>query len=390
MIDSTLNREYIRQELPGIAEHTYMNTASFGPLLRCVPPAMNSWMQKECFEGRLGMSTYEAMGNLYAEARSATARLLHANVDEIALTGNTGEGLNIVCRGLDWQAGDEVIITDHEHISLLVLLYFIRDRYGVIIRVAELGPGLERPAEEAIAGLITPRTRLIVLSHISFMTGAVPHIRAVTDLAHEHGVLVLVDGAQSAGVIPVDVKALGADFYAFPMQKWLCGPDGTGALYVRCEVLEQIHMTYVGGWFSLTYKGLREWTFQDSARRFELGGRQTAGVAGQIASLRWLEETATYPWIFERISFLNRYVYEAIKDIAGIRVLTPAPGASGLLTFTLEGNPVGPLVPWLQQEQDIYVRAIFEHNALRVSTGFYNTEQEIDHLAQALHLWQTR
>jgi L-cysteine/cystine lyase len=388
MIDSTISKDCIRQDLPGIADHTYMNAASFGPLLRCVPPAMNSWMQKECFEGRLGMSTYEAMGNLYAEARSATVRLLHADVDEIALTGNTGEGLNIVCRGLDWQAGDEVIITDHEHISLLVLLYFIRDRYGVIIRVAELGPGLERAAEEAIADLITPRTRLIVLSHISFMTGAVPHIRAVTDLAHEHGVLVLVDGAQSAGVIPVDVKALGADFYAFPMQKWLCGPDGTGALYIRREALEQIHMTYIGGWFSLTYKGLQEWTFQDSARRFELGGRQTAGVAGQIASLRWLEETATYPWIFERISFLNRYAYEAIKDIAGIRVLTPVPGASGLLTFTLEGKPVGPLVPWLQQEHDIYVRAIFEHNALRVSTGFYNTEQEIDHLAQALRLWQ--
>jgi len=388
MLDSIIDVASIRQELPSVTAHIYMNTASFGPLLRCVPQAMDAWLQKECFEGRLGMSTYESMGKLYAEARSYIARLLNADIDEIALTGNTGEGLNIICQGLKWQPGDEVIITDHEHISLVVLLHYIRDRYGITIRVAELGPGLEQPAEEAIARLITPCTRLIVLSHVSFMTGAIPNVRAVAELAHQSDILVLVDGAQSAGVIPIDVKALGIDFYAFPMQKWLCGPDGTGALYVRREVLEQVQLTYVGGWFSLTYQGLREWTFHNSAQRFELGGRQTAAVAGQIASLRWLEETATYQWVFERISFLNRYVYDVIKDIAGIKVLTPYPGASGLITFTLDGHSVGPIVPWLQREQDIYVRAIFEHNALRVSAGFYNTEEEIDRLAQALRKWQ--
>src|SRR5215472_2504443 len=121
MLDSTPNIVDVRRELPGIATHTYLNTASFGPLLRCVPPAMNAWLQKECFEGRLGMSTYEAMGKLYAEARGYIARLLNADIDEIALSGNTGEGLNIICQGLKWQPGDEVIITDHEHISLIVL-----------------------------------------------------------------------------------------------------------------------------------------------------------------------------------------------------------------------------------------------------------------------------
>jgi L-cysteine/cystine lyase len=349
---------------------------------------MHAWLENECFEGRLGMSTYEAMGKLYHEARSGIARLLNAGVDEIALTGNTGEGLNIICLGINWQPGDEILLTDHEHISLLVLLQHIRDRYGVVLRVAELGPGLEQPAEEAFAGMITSRTRLIILSHISFMTGAVPNVQAVADLARQHGILTLIDGAQSAGVIPIDVRTLGVDFYALPMQKWLCGPDGTGALYVRREALEQINMTYVGGWFSLTYKGLREWTFQNSAQRFELGGRQTAGVAGQVASLRWLEEIATYSWIFERIAALNTYAYEAIKAVPGVKVLTPQPGASGLLTFTVGDTNVAPLLPWLQQEQDIYLRAIFEHNAVRVSTSFFNTEKEIDHLASALRLWQ--
>lgn len=390
MIEASIDVASIRQELPGVTNHIYLNAASFGPLLRCVPPAMDAWLQKECCEGRLGMATYETIGELLAEARSYIARFLNAEADEIALTGNTGEGLNIICQGLTWLPGDEVIITDHEHISLLILLQCIRDRYGVIIRVAHLGLGADLSAEEAIAKLITPRTRLIVLSHVSFMTGVVLNVQAVAELAHRSDIPVLVDGAQSAGVIPIDVKELGVNSYAFPMQKWLCGPDGTGALYVRREILEKIQPTYVGGWFSLSYKGMGEWDFHDSARRFEQGGRHTAAVAGQIASLHWLETTPTYQWIFERISSLNRYAYEVMKDIAGIKVLTPHPGTSGLLTFTIDDCSVGPIASWLQNEQHIHIRGIPEYNTLRISTGFYNTEEEIDCVAQALRGWKLR
>lgn len=388
MLESTLDIATIRQELPSVTSHIYMNAASFGPILRCVPRAMDTWLQKECYEGRPGMATFETIGVLYAEARSYLARLLNAETDEIALTGNTGEGMNIVCQGLKWLPGDEVIITDHEHVSVIILLHYLRDRYGITIRVAELGPGALLPAEEAMARLITPRTRLIVLSHVSFMTGAVLDVRAVAELAHRFDIPVLVDGAQAAGVIPIDVKELDIDFYALPMQKWLCGPDGTGALYVRRKLLEHLQLSYVGGWFSLLRKESGEWGFQNTARRFELGGRHTAAVAGQVASLRWFEETATYRWIFERISYLNNYAYEVIKNVAGISVLTPQPGASGLLTFTLDASDLGSIESWLQHKHNIYVRAIFEHNALRISTGFYNTEEEIDYLAQALCEWK--
>lgn len=384
MIDSATDVAAIRQELPSLMGHIYLNAASFGPLLRCVPEAMDAWLQKESRAGRLGMATYETIGELFAEARSMVAAFLNADADEIALMGNTGEGLNVICQGLTWRPGDEVIMTDHEHISLLIVLNYIRDRYGVVIRVAHVGPEAARPAEDAIAELITPRTRLIVLSHVSFLTGAVLHVRAVAELAHRSDILVLVDGAQSAGVLPIDVKALGVDAYAFPMQKWLCGPDGTGALYVRHEALEQIRPTYVGGWFSLAYNGKGGWDLHSSARRYEQGGRHTAAVAGQIASLRWLETVPTYAWIFERTGALNRYAYEAIHALAGVRILTPQPGASGLLAFALEGCPVGPLASWLQTEQQIHIRAMAEHNILRISTGFYTTEDELDCLAQAL------
>ena len=388
MFKSTVDLASVRQELPSVMSHIYMNAASFGPLLRSVPQAMNLWLQKEYLEGRPGMATFESMGKLYTEARSYLARLLNADTDEIALTGNTGEGMNIVCQGLKWSPEDEIIITDHEHISVIIMLHYLRDRYGITIRVAALGPGARRSAAEAIAELITPHTRLIVLSHVSFMTGVVLDVQAVAEQAHRFGIPVLVDGAQSAGVIPIDVKKLNVDFYALPMQKWLCGPDGTGALYVKREYFEHLQLSYVGGWFSLLYKGSGQWDFQNSAQRFELGGRHTAAVAGQLASLRWLEETATYCWIFERISTLNDYAHAAIKGIAGIKFLTSQPGASGLLTLTLDGCNAQAIESWLLHEHNIHVRAIVEYNALRISTGFYNTEEEIDRLTQALYTRQ--
>lgn len=387
MLNTTIDVASVRRELPVVTKHIHMNTASFGPLLNCVPPAIEAWLQKECQE-RVGMEAYLSMGKLYTEARSLLASFFNASSDEVALTGNTGEGLNIVCRGLDWQAGDEVIITEHEHVSVHVLLSYLRDRYGIVIRIAEVGPDLYRPVEDAIAELITPRTRLVLLSHVSCMTGVVLNVRAVADVAHRFDIPVLVDGAQSAGVVPIDVKELQADFYAIPMQKWLCGPDGAGALYIRREARELLNMTYIGGWFTLTYKALRAWDFQEAAQRFELGGRHTAGVAGQMAALRWLEDVATFPWVYERISFLNRYLCDAVKSIAGVTVLTRDPGASGLLAFRLPDQNAGPIVPWLQREHDIHIRAVFEYNALRVSTGFFNTEEEIERLVRALRAWK--
>ena len=272
-----------------------------------------------------------------ATPASRVASLLNADVDEIALTDNTGEGLNIISFGINWHEGDEVITTQHEHISLLAPLYQLRDRYGIVIRVADIGPTAELPVLKAIADLVTPRTRLISISHVTWTTGAVLNISEVAYMGREWGIPVLIDGAQSAGAIPIDVKALGVDFYAIPMQKWLCGPDGTGALYVRKEMLHLLSPTYVGYW-SIKHEEGFEWELLDSAQRFEVGGRQTAAIAGQAAVLNWLEKTVGHKWLFERIISLSGYAYKALREVPGLTILTPRPGESGLVTFTLEGQ----------------------------------------------------
>jgi len=369
--------------MPVTLKHIYLNNGTFGPLPNCVIQAMQERIQAEWRNGRLGALAFQSMGDIYAGARKSVANLLHADVAEIALTDNTGEGMNIISYGLNWQEGDEVITTNHEHISALAPLYQMRDRFGTVTRFADLGPRADRSILEAVSEQITERTRLISISHVTWTTGARLDVRSVARLGRERGIPVLIDGAQSAGAIPIDVKALEVDFYAIPMQKWLCGPDGTGALYVRNESLHYVVPTYVGYWSVKHEEGL-EWELNDNAQRFELGGRQTAALAGQSAVLNWLEQFVGYPWLFERIKSLNTYAYHALQHVPGLTMLTHEPGGSGILSFTLSKRDDAEVVKQLQEKYNIYIRNIPNMNALRVSTGFYNTEEEIDILVRAL------
>jgi len=384
--DST-HIDRIRRELPATTSHMYLNTGTFGPLPTCAVQAMQQRLQRDLQEGRLGMASFEEMSSIYEAARQGVARLLNAYEDEIALTDNTGEGLNIICYGLDWRPGDEIITTNHEHFSLLAPLYQIRARYGAVIRIADIGPNAERPVLKAVADLVTPRTRLIALSHVAWTTGARLNISEVGYMGREHGIPVLIDGAQSAGAIPIDIHALNVDFYAIPGQKWLCGPDGTGALYARRESLNYVTSTYVGYW-SAEDAHATEWKLQENARRFEVGGRQTAAIAAQAQALRWLEETVGHQWLYARIAELNTYAARALQAVPGLRLLTPHPGESGLLTFTLERGTPEEIVTYLREQHNIYTRTIPDMNSIRVSTGFYNTEEEIDTLARALSEYQ--
>jgi L-cysteine/cystine lyase len=375
--------ERIREQMPATTSHIYLNAGTFGPIPNNVVQAMQERIQEEWQNGRLGIAAFETMGKIYGDARSGVARLLNADLDEIALTDNTGEGLNIISNGIQWHEGDEVVTTNHEHISLLAPLYQLRDRYSIVIRFADIGPTAEHPVLKAIADLITPRTRLISISHVTWTTGAVLNISEVAYMGREWGIPVLIDGAQSAGAIPIDVKALGIDFYAIPMQKWLCGPDGTGTLYVRKGALSYVSPTYVGPWSIKHEEGL-EWELVESAQRFEGGGRQTAAIAGQAAVLKWLEETVGYEWVFERIASLSAYAYKALKAVPGLTMLTPRSGESGLVSFKLDGHDDTEVVTYLQDKHNIFIRNIPTTTSLRISTGFYNTEEEIDKLVAAL------
>ncbi len=237
----------LRHELPALEKLAYLNIGTSGPLPRSTAQAMAAEAERQLLEGRSDFKRF--MGEyfpLLARLRARFAKLLNAGEDEIALTHHTTEGMNIAVWGLRWQAGDEILTTTAEHEGGFVPVYAAAQRFGLRLRVVDIGPGEGEDMAERIIAAITPRTRLIVTSHVMWKTGAILPLAPIAEAAHRVGAWVAIDGAQSAGAIPVDVRALGVDFYAVPGQKWLCGPEGTGALYVRRECLSELAPTFAG------------------------------------------------------------------------------------------------------------------------------------------------
>lgn len=379
----------IREAMPVTQNKIYLNTGTCGPLSNITIEVMQQSDTLELIEGRASMPGINALLQAKKDLRRAVARLVSARPEEIALTHHTTEGMNIVAHGLSWQPGDEIITTRLEHEGGLLPLYVLRDRYGVKVHVIDIQPG---DIVAQFERYITPRTRLLVFSHVAWNTGLRLPLEDIVAMGHRHHVLSLVDAAQSVGAIPVDLAASGVDFYAMPGQKWLCGPEGTGALYVRQERMHLVAPTFVG------FSSLEEVTMYDfygyfmparTAQRYEVGTVYRPGIKAMVANLAWLNETVGWDWIYARIAYLAGYARDTLGSLPGLTIITPPGPQGGLVTFTLDGHDPARLMAQLA-EKDIILRYLRHPYALRIATGFYNTEEEIDRLADALQAIQQR
>lgn len=371
----------LRAQMPAVETQVYLNTGTAGPLPQPVRAAMLEALEFQISGGRIKAEYYEELGSLKAQIRAAHAAMLGCDPREIALTQNTTDGMNLVTLGVNWQPGDEAITTNLEHPGALFPLFAARERFGITIKIADV---LNRPEEaaEVIERLITARTKLISLSHVSFIAGAVLPIREICEVAHRHGVLVLVDGAQSFGAIPIDVKALGADFYAVTGQKWLCGPEGAGALYASQQAISQVSITFASYGTAESYSLYGGLLPKGNSQKFEQGTVQPATLAGQLAACRWLTEEVGLDWAFGRIRSLAQSAQAQLSAVPGVRVVTPAE-AAGLVTFQVEEIPAERVLRVLA-DQGIIVRTVPHPQSLRLSAGFFNTEEELERLAAAL------
>lgn len=371
----------LRDELPSVRDAVYLNTGSYGPLPRATVAAMEAHARVELEEGRIHPARLADSARLADRARVAVAEAFGATPEEIALTHLTTEGIDIALWGIDWGPEDEIITTNLEHPAVTWPSLVIAHRCGVHIKVADVGAGGER-AVQAITDLLSPNTRLIVLSHVAYCTGAVLPVREIVELAHRRGVFVLVDGAQAAGAIPLNLRELGADFYAIPGQKWLCGPEDTGALYVREESRPNLHQTYVGYASMEATSTTFEATPHSDARRYEFASRRRPTLLGLSTSLEWLRDEVGLDWAYARIQHLVATAREQLQQVPGLEIITP-PNAAGLLSFTVKGlDPVQ--TSNRLAERGILLRWISEPRCLRVSLGFFNTDEDIAKLVEAL------
>ena len=377
----------VRAGLPALGAGIYLNTGSVGPLPAETALAMAELADRELRVGRAHPADWPDALARIDEARAAVAAVLTTDVDRIAMTHSVTHGMNLAAWALDWRSGDRVVTTGHEHAGGIGPLYVLRDRFGVEVSIVDVGDASDDDVTlAAFEEALGPSTRMVAVSHVLHTTGACLPIRRLAELAHARGALVAVDGAQAAGAIPVDVVSLGVDFYAVAGQKWLLGPEGTGALYVAAEAQARVAMSTAGWHAYERIDSAGSAVPHRDARRFQASGYHRPSVLGLGRSIGWLSMYVGLEWIHRRGTTLAAAAANRLAAIPGVRLLTPRARMATLVTFTLDGWPAEAIVDELGARTFAIVRTIPDLDACRLSIGFFNTDDEVERVARTVEL----
>jgi L-cysteine/cystine lyase len=375
----------VREALPATAAGIYLNAGSVGPLPTEVHEVMAQVADRQLRVGRSTEEDHLELIQRMDEARAAVAAVAVAEPGSIALTHSTTSALNIAGWAIAWQAGDRIVTTRSEHIATLGPLSTVRDRFGVELVLADIGDD-DGATLGALERAIGPGTRLVAVSHVTWTTGTRLPIARIVELAHARGALVAVDGAQAIWAIPVDVGALGVDFYAIPAHKWLLGPEGMGALYVAPVVLERAQRAFAGEYSYASHDLAGSTTVQPDARRFEVAGYQPASVVGMARSVAWLSMYVGLDWVHQRGVALAAATAARLAAIPGVDVLTPRDRMATLVTFRIDGWAMDPAFEEISRRSFAIFGTVPAIDALRISVGFYSSEDELERFAETVEL----
>jgi len=377
----------LRAALPATGAGIYLNAGTCGPMPAEAQRAIDDQAASELAVGRARIDQFLAFMDRMAEVRASVAAILVADPDDIALTHSTTDGLNMILGSVAWRPGDRVLTTNREHPGLLGPLGALRDRFGIEIEMIDVGDGGDADGiTAAFSSALERPTRAVALSHVLWTTGAVLPVGRIGTLARDAGALVVVDGAQSAGAIPVMLEDLDVDAYAVPGQKWLLGPEGMGALWVRRSValaaqpLTTAYPSYAS--FDLGGGGV----LHPSARRFEGTGFHKPSVIGFGRSCGWLSMYVGLPWAIERAGRLAAAAWDRLASIPGVTLLTPAAHGGTLVAFRIAGWPSAIAAAELSARVFAIIRDLPTIDAIRISLGFWNTEAELARFAEAVEL----
>ena len=377
----------VRAALPSLSAAIQLNTGSAGPIPAEVAAAM---AELEAYERDFGRAQYEYyLDSLQRmdEARAGVAAVLGGELDEVAITHAATDGMNLGTWSIDWQDGGRAVTTCHEHAGGVGPLYSICDRYGVDLGFAEFsGDASDDEIVDRFDRLITPETRLVSLSHVLWTTGLVMPVARIAALAHERGALVLVDGAQAAGAIPVNVRDLGADMYAIPAQKWLLGPEGLGALWVRRELIDTLGLSFAGYFSFASYDSRGNRALQPDARRFQVTNYHRPSVLGMARAIGWLTMFVGLEFVYRRGAEMAHRAADLLAAIDGVTLLTPVDRMAGLISFRIHGWEAQAAMDELAARTFCIIRTLPMVDALRMSVGFWTTGDEMDRFLDGVRL----
>jgi L-cysteine/cystine lyase len=348
--------EEARAQFPVLDRFAYLNAGSTGPLPRAAVDAARVAVERDLADGRSGTAYIDGIVEQRERIRDAIAEVLGSTAELVALTDSTTRGCQIVVAGLGLGAGDEIVTTAEEHFGLTSQLRASGAR--VVVTDAD---------EDSLLAAVTPRTRLVAVSHVVWTTG---RRLDLARLRRPGGPPLLVDGAQSAGAISPDLA--GADFYTVSAHKWLCGPDPSGALFVRDP--ERLEVALPSVFSAQSHEPDGSFVPKDGARRFDAGWIGAPALAALEAALR------VHPaWRYEAAAEAASRCRELLAPF--VEVVTP-PGHSTLVSFRPPGDPTG-LVAALD-ERGVIVRELPGLNLVRASCSWWTSEDDLRRLVDGL------
>lgn len=396
---TSLNSKYIEDESPdgvywsAVQRHflfqegvIMMNNGTVGPMPK---PVFNTLMKTFKVQATNPYDVYNYIPTKKEAVRKKVAEFINADPEEVAITRNTTEGLNFVANGLDLEEGDEIILSTMEHPGGTHPWNLKEKRYGVKIVYVPIGLP---PAsiDEFVGGFekaITPKTKLISISHTVYISGLISPLKELCKMAHEKGILVLADSAHGIGMLDLDMKEMDVDFFATSPYKWLGAPTGVGVLYIKKEHLDKV-------WATLATSG---WDNSESAKKFEAVGQRADALTIALGEAIDFQSHIGKQRIERRIKALAGYLKRELEKIPGVKLHTSQdPYISGGLTaFSIEGIEPIKVVDYVREKYNIVIRTVGNKeegtHGLRVSTHIYITQKHVDMLLEGIqHLVKRR
>ena len=340
----------------------------------------------------LSSARYDAWEASVRSVRSRLASLIGATPEEIALTKNTSEGLSIVAAGIDWRAGDNIVVGSQEFPSNRMIWESLRERAGVEVRSVDLygSQSFKECPEDALASHIDDNTRLLAVSSIQFNTGYRLDLQALSTQCQKHGALFCIDAIQSLGAVPFDVRSCGADFICADGHKWLLSPEGTGLLYCRRPLIETMRLSQYG-WRMVedpdNYE-TNEWRIAADARRFECGSLNNLGLQAMDASLSLFFDIgldAAYRRVSDNVNYLRERI-----DTDAFTFVTPdnSDKCGGIITIRPKCNSAkgGSTKVLLKKLLTCNILCVQRAGGIRLSPHFYTTQTQMDYVLEQLRV----
>ncbi|MEM9165148.1 MAG: aminotransferase class V-fold PLP-dependent enzyme, partial [Cyanobacteria bacterium P01_F01_bin.4] len=384
-----------RQCMPALKDKLYGNYGGQGPMPQLALDAVSLGHQQIQQKGPFSSAANEWLKREADLLRQAMATELGTTPENLTLTENVTVGCNIPLWGLPWQAGEHILISDCEHPGIVAAVKEISRRYGVEVDWVSLKPPLRLSPTMAIAQALHPRTRLLVISHVLWNTGQLLPFKDIVNLCRSHApqpVRILVDAAQSVGMLPLNLDELGADFYAFTGHKWCCGPAGVGGLYVRPDALDAISPTFIG-WRGIRVDGdANPIGWQPDARRFQIATSDGPLWPSLRAAIAFHNQWGTTQQRYFRICQLSIYLWGRLNRLPKITCVLKSPPESGLVSFqiTPDGDPSPALhtqlVEYLESQR-IYLRTLLLPHCVRACVHYFTLESELDRLVETIEVF---